>query len=197
MVIPVTVFSDFACPASYVTEAALWQLGDEAVGVTWKAFELYPEGASVGTSRFSAAEWEELQRLADEAGLTMRPQRTLPKTRKAHEAACFARERGREVDLRRAIFAAIWADGRDVGRIDVLVELAGSVGLDGEDLRIALDIDRFEADVEADLDLGRRLRVPGTPIVYIGTGRSARVIAGARDSEEIRSELASLESQRN
>src|SRR5690606_24721073 len=115
-----------------------------------------------------------------------RPRRALPKTRKAHEAALFARERDREVELRQAIFAAIWTEGRDVGRIDVLGELAEDVGLDGEDLRIALDIDRYQADVEADVEFARQLRVPGTPVVFVGTGSSARVIAGARGADDFR-----------
>lgn len=180
-----------------MTEATLWTLSLDAAAVTFRAFELYPDGGSAGTSRFGDAEWNELQRLAVDAGVRIRARRTLPKTRKAHEAARFARERGSEVHLRRAIFAAIWEDGRDVGRIDVLTDLAESVGLDGEDLRIALDIDRYEADVEADQELARRLHVPGTPIVYIGTGPSARVIAGAHAADVLRSEVTSVERKQN
>lgn len=197
MVTAITVFSDFACPASYITETALGELGPEEVVVAYRAFELYPEGDSAGTARFSEAQWNELQRLASQSGLTIRPHQRLPKTRKAHEAALFARERGREVEFRRAIFAAVWTDGRDVGRIDVLSELAETLGLNGEDLRIALDIDRYQGEIESDLDLARRLRVPGTPVVFVGTGRSARVIAGARRPAELRAAIASAESQQH
>ena len=196
MVTPVTVFSDFACPASYVTEAALWELGGE-VAVAYRAFELYPEGGSGGTARFDDAEWNEIQRLAGHAGVTIRPRADLPRTRKAHEAAHFAREKGREIELRRAIFTSIWTGGRDVGRIDVLADLADEVGLDAEDLRIALDIDRYQADVDAELALARRLRVPGTPVVFVGTGSDARIIAGARTGEDFSAELALADSQRN
>lgn len=197
MVVPVTAFSDFACPASYITEAALWDIPPGEAAVVYRAYELYPAGDSLGTARFGEDVWNELQRLGREAGLTIRPHRNLPRTRKAHEAALFAREKGREVELRRVIFAAVWEGGRDVGRIDVLAELAQGVGLDGEDLRIALDIDQYEAGVTADLDLAHRLRVPGTPVVYVGTGRSARVIAGARVAADVRTEIAAAESQQN
>ena len=61
------------------------------------------------------------------------------------------------------IFAAYWTEGRDIGRIDVLSELASSVGLDPEELKIALDIDKFSDEVLRDRELAQKLRVPGTP----------------------------------
>lgn len=47
-----------------------------------------------------------------------------------------------------AIFEALWIEGRDIGDVDVLVDLAGDVGVDGDDIRTAV----------ADEELRSRLR---------------------------------------
>lgn len=185
--LPITLFTDFTCPASYITEAALWRLGDEDIEVRYRAFELFPESAARGTPRFTPEEWGELEELATAAGIEIVPRLELPNTRKAHESSAFARERGSEGALRREIFAGFWGEGRDIGRIDVLAEMIDRVGIEPEDLRIALDIDRFREEVLADEDLAHRLRIPGTPVLFLGEGPEARIVAGARGVEELRS----------
>ena len=83
--------------------------------------------------------------------------------------------------MRDAIFAAYWGEERDIGRVDVLMELIGRLDVDPTDLKIALDIDLHAATVDADEELARRLRVPGVPTLFIGTGPGARVLVGAQD----------------
>ena len=179
----VTVFSDFACPASYLTEAALWSLDDRELEIHFHAFELHPQGGGAGTADFGDQVWTALQRLAAAVKVEIQPRRSTPRTGKAHEAARVARERGLEIELRGEIYAALWASDRDIGRIDVLAGLAEGIGIDAEDMRIALDIGSFEPAIEADNDLGRRLNIPGTPVIFIGTGSTARIVAGAQSRD--------------
>lgn len=178
-----TLFSDFTCPYSYVTESALRRTLAETgeVEVRYRALELYP----ASTHAISPADeegWEAAVRpMADALGLALTVPGFRPRTRKAHEAASFAAERGVGDALRDAIFAAYWAEGRDIGRVDVLTELVDRLGVDPTDLKIALDIDLHAASVAEDEELARRLRVPGTPTIFIGTGPGARVLVGAQD----------------
>lgn len=186
--VPVTVFSDFACPFSYVTEAAL--RGMEAAGeieCTHLAYELYPVPAPLPAD---GGGWmDALRPLAEELGLPIRVPPAPARTAKAHEAAAFARARGVGPAMREAIFAAYFADGRDIARIDVLVELGAALGLDPSELKVVLDVDSLAPRIRAEQDAARGAGVEGTPTVVAGTGDAARWIVGARPYAELRAAI--------
>lgn len=184
--IPVTLFADFTCPYSYVTEGALRLLSEPEIEILPRAFELFPTPGAVDPITIMSDEMERLSPFAEEAGLPLSAPDVRPRTRKAHEAARFARERGMEAEMRRAIYTAYWSEGLDIGRIDVLARMARELGMDDEELRIVLDIDRFEPEILHDEETARRLNVPGTPTMFIGTGRNARVVAGAQRPSDLR-----------
>jgi predicted DsbA family dithiol-disulfide isomerase len=183
--VPVVVFSDFACPFSYVTEAALRRM--QAAGEvepTHLAWELYPAPAPLPATDDGG--WmDALRPLADEAGLALRVPAPA-RTRKAHEAAAFAASRGVGPAMREALFAAHFAEGRDIGRIDVLVEIGAGLGLDASELKVVLDVDAFSARVAAEQDAALRAGVQGVPTIVIGTGDTARWLVGARPFAELR-----------
>lgn len=175
----ITIFTDFASPHSWVTEAALRSVAaDRPVQITYRALELHAAPAPF-PDRAKVAGWiAEAAPDAGAEGLTLRAHRFLPRTRKAHEAARFAAEHGLEAALRDAIYRSYWDGGLDVGRIDVLARLGEEVGLDPGDLKIALDIDRFGESVRRDAGLARQLKVSVVPTVYIGVGPGARILVG-------------------
>ena len=185
-VLRITAFSDFSCPYSYLTESGLRRLSSAEVEIEYRALELFPDPLPLPDPALEPAEWELLQELAAADELELRRVGFRPRTRKAHEAARFAREHGSEPDLRHEIFRAYWADERDIGRIDVLSDLALRVGLEPEEMKIALDIDRYSDEVENDEGLARRLRIPGSPTLFLGTGATARVVAGAQSARQLR-----------
>ncbi len=189
-VLPVTVFSDFTCPYSFVTEAALWSREGDQVALRFRAFELYPDGTDAPAPRGEPGWQEQLRPLAGELRLAITAPDHRPRTAKAHEAAAFARAAGAEIQLRRAIYQAYWSESRDVARIDVLVHLATGVGLDGEALKIALDIDLHREERLRDAALAARLRVPGVPAIFVGEGRDARVLLGAQSASALDEALA-------
>ncbi len=61
-----------------------------------------------------------------------------PRSRKALEAAEFAREKGLYDEMHNALFRAFFEDGRDIGDVEVILDVAAPVGLDLSELRIAL-----------------------------------------------------------
>jgi predicted DsbA family dithiol-disulfide isomerase len=186
--VPVVVFSDFACPFSYVTEAALRRMQAAGeVAVTHLAWELYPAPAPLPPA--DAGGWLDVLRpLADELGL---PLRVPPpaRTRKAHEAAAFAASKSVGPAMREALFAAHFGEGRDVGRIDVLVEIGAGLGLDATELKVVLDVDTFAARVAAEQDAALRAGVQGVPTIVVGTGDEARWLVGARPFAELRAAI--------
>lgn len=188
MAVPVVVFSDFACPFSYVTEAALRRM--EAAGQvepTCLAWELYPAPAPLPPA--DAGEWMDVLRpLADELGISLRVPAPV-RTRKAHEAAAFAQSKGAGAAMRDALFAAHFAEGRDIGRIDVLVEIGDGVGLDRSELKVVLDVDSLAPRIQAEQAAARRAGVEGVPTLVVGTGDEARWIVGARPFAELRAAI--------
>jgi predicted DsbA family dithiol-disulfide isomerase len=163
-----TVFADYVCPFSYLSllmlERASYDLG---ISVDWRAFELRPaplpalEAATEG-------EWTAARKLAEAVGVTLDPPRHQPRTRKAHEATKFAAAAGMAPRLRRAIFDAHFTGNRDIGRIDILVEIAAGIGIDPLALKVALDVDVHTGEVVADGLLAQRLEIEGTPAFVAG-----------------------------
>ena len=185
--LPITIFADFTCAACYVTEAALWQLADtHDVSIRYRAAELDPGTEDHDPER-------DLHAAAAALGLVLRRAELHLRTTKAHEAALLARALGVERAMRAAIYAGYWGEGLDIGRIDVLQQLAPAVGLDPFDLKVALDIDRFRDDVQRDQEVARRLRVRGGPVLYLGTGPKARILIGAQTKDDLEKEILNFE----
>lgn len=175
----ITVFSDFTDPASYVTEAGVRVLAAElGLAVEHHAVEAYPGATPLPSPEAYAERVDAVAGSARAEGLPLRHPDFVPRTRKAHEAAMLAAELGLGEAMRRAIYEAYWAEGRDIGRIDVLVDIGSGLGMDPADIKIALDIDRFDDALARDRDIARRLGIRGVPVVYVGIGRDAQILAG-------------------
>ncbi|HEX8244124.1 MAG TPA: DsbA family protein [Longimicrobium sp.] len=187
--VPVLVFSDFTSPFCHVTEAALRRLEAEGVAAPrYAAFELYPPGTALPAAP-PADEVAAALPLAQELGVDLRAPAVLPRTRKAHEAARLAQAKGVGREMREALFAAYFRDGRDVGRIDVLVELAASLGLDATETKVVLDVDSLSGQVAADQALARRLGIGAVPALVVGAGADAELLVGAQPYAELRARL--------
>lgn len=145
---------DYVDPGSYVASRLLdrWMAEiDKGVAVEWKPLELRPPPAR----RLDAADprWveltDEVRTHALRHGLSLPDIRSIPWTRKAHELAYHAREKGCFQAVHRALFEAHFAGERDIGRVDVLVEIGSEHGLEAAETRAVLGIDRFRAAVQA------------------------------------------------
>lgn len=168
----IIVFSDYVCPFCCLAEATLSRLRrEDRVEVAYRAFELRPAPLPLldpGDEGLRRA-WERVvEPLARELGVVMRLPRVQPRTRKAHEAVAFARDHGRFPAMHEALFRAFFAEGEDIGRIDVLVRLGGSVGLEPTALKVALDIDQYTERVLAEEIEAQERGVAGVPSFLIG-----------------------------
>jgi predicted DsbA family dithiol-disulfide isomerase len=181
--VPVLVFSDFTCPFCYVSETMLRSLaGPEALALSYRAYELHP----LGTELPAPAPWPEaLTAIAEPLALPAGKPGFRTRTRKAHELAYLAEEGGRGEAAREAIFRAYWRDGRDIGRIDVLMEVASEIGLDPGLAKVTLDVDRFAPHVERDREAAARLGVEAVPAAIFGVGESAVLLLGTYPEQEV------------
>jgi predicted DsbA family dithiol-disulfide isomerase len=66
-----------------------------------------------------------------------------------------------------ALFRAFFEEGRDIGDVEVLLDVGGSVGLGREGLRLALDEGRYAEKVVSDGRLATRLGVDSVPTMFV------------------------------
>ncbi len=109
---------------------------------------------------------------AKEFGLEgLNPPERSPNTRKVLAIAERARDRGVLDRFRDVAMNAYWRDGRDLGDLDTLIELAGRVGLTADDVRAAI----VDPELLARLDRARQAAedrgVTGIPTFFIGPYR--------------------------
>src|SRR5690606_22642736 len=84
-----------------------------------------------------------------------------------HQLLHFAKEKGLQAAMKERLMAAHFTDGRHVGHIDDLVDLAVEVGLDASEAREALESGRFAAAVHQDIAQARAYGIQGVPFFVI------------------------------
>ena len=149
---PAILHFDFVDPVSYLLDRELAAAETETgIEVTRAGVEISPPPHPLGTLDDAVwrPRWEEATHVADILGVTLHRPRLVPWSRKAHELMEHAREKHPDVlpELRRAVMEAFFRDGLDIGRVDVLVELATTHGMDRTETKAVLDVDRFGEDV--------------------------------------------------
>ena len=159
--------SDIVCPWCAIglsaLEIALSRLeGEVAVQLHFQPFELHPdmgpEGAEVvpylskkyGMSAEQVAQNQQNIAVRGAAvGFEFRMDRRSRtyNTFDAHRLLHWAELRGRQPALKNALFKAYFTDGEDPSNHELLVRLAGDVGLDLAEARTLLQSDRYATEV--------------------------------------------------
>jgi predicted DsbA family dithiol-disulfide isomerase len=121
--------------------------------------------------------------LAGRLGITMKLPPMQPRSRLAHEAAHWARSRGRFDDYHEAIFRAFFERGENLGEIEVLASLAPALGLEAESLRQALEGREFAKSVLDDEREAEVLGVSGVP-AFIADRKAA--LSGVQPVESLK-----------
>jgi predicted DsbA family dithiol-disulfide isomerase len=200
----VDIWSDIACPFCYVGkrnfESAV-AASDVDVEVTYRSFQLSPDmptdvsgthaemlaakmGVDVDTARGMEARTTGLAR---EVGLDFDYEALHPaNTLLAHRLLHLAKAHGLQGEMKERLLAAYFTQGRHVGRIDELVDLAAEVGLDATEVRAALTGDHYTADVEQDVAQAAAYGIRGVPF-FVLDGRLA--VSGAQPPEVFASAL--------
>jgi predicted DsbA family dithiol-disulfide isomerase len=110
--------------------------------VKWQPFELHPEipkkGIKVNDLLFPKGYLEtvmaNVRRLAEEDGLTFKRSDKLPNSQLALMISEFARNKRKFDEFHRLVFINYWKEGKDIGNIDLLLEIAESIGLDENEI---------------------------------------------------------------
>jgi predicted DsbA family dithiol-disulfide isomerase len=120
-----------------------------------------------------------LERLMDAEGLPHVPRTHTYNSRLAQELGKWADSQPGVESIHDAIFAAYFAEARNIGDIEVLVDVAQSVGLAADTVRNVLEQRSFKKAVDADWEKSRREGVTGVPTFASGQAR----VVGAQPYE--------------
>jgi len=120
---------------------------------------------------------ERLQRAAAEAGLPMGERKMTFNSRLAQELAKWAESSGRGPGFHEAVFRAYYVEGRNIGKVDELAGIAGSLGLSEKDARSVLEEGTYKGAVDADWSRCRTLGITAVPTFMVGARRIVGAVA--------------------
>jgi predicted DsbA family dithiol-disulfide isomerase len=193
----IEIYSDIACPWCYIgkkrLEAALESFeGREQVEIEWKSFELDPQMPSVvplTSTQYLVSKKgipadqvrqmiENCTQVAASAGIKMSfDTLKLFNTRLAHQLLHYAKSLGCQADMKERLFHAAFVDGRELGKIEVLIEIAAEAGFDALATQEALSSNRYLQQVLDDEKKAEAVGVHGVPYVVIN---DSLTISGAQ-----------------
>jgi predicted DsbA family dithiol-disulfide isomerase len=208
--IKVDVWSDIACPWCFIGkrkfEAGAAQFGGE-VEVEYHSFELSPdtpvdfdgsEQQYLVTRGFPADKidgmLERVTGIADSVGLHYdydALQHT--NTVLAHQLIHYAKAQGRQLEMKERLLAAYFEQGRHVGRVDDLADLAAELGFDRDDVVRSLSSNEYLAAVRADQELAIEYGIQGVPFFVID-GKYG--VSGAQDASTFANVLTQVRDEK-
>ncbi len=183
----VEIWSDVVCPWCYVGkrqfEEALTKFDHaDEVSVEWRSFELDPSAPRLddvplkqilqrkyGMSGEQADHAnQQMTDLAASLGLEYHLDRVRRwNTFYAHRLIHLAAEDGRGDAMKERLLAAYFTEGRPIGDLDTLAELAAEVGVDADQVEATLHSDRYAAEVRNDEAVASSLGASGVPFFVI------------------------------
>jgi len=189
----ITIYSDYVCPFCYLGRrslAAYRETRERELDIDWHPYDLRghkrgPDGEiihSIDDGKDEAyfdrvrRNVEKLREEYDaEAMLDLDDLPDPVDSFDAQVASLYVSEErpDRWLDFDEAIFEALWVDGRDVGDVDVLADLAEGVELDGDEIRSAVADEERRDRLRSDFSDARDASVSGVP-TFRYDGRTAR-----------------------
>lgn len=203
--IRVDVWSDIACPWCYIGKRR-FEAGAAGfeVEVVYHSFELAPdtpvdfEGGELeflagykGIPEEHARQMiDRVVGIADAVGLVYdydALQHT--NTILAHQLAHYAKAHGRQLEMLERLFAAYFVEGRHVGHVADLADLAAEIGLDRDDVVRSLSAGEHLPDVHADQRQAREYGIGGVPF-FVFDGKYG--VSGAQEAATFASVLSQV-----
>ncbi len=201
--------SDVVCPWCIIgykrLQQAINELGVEnQIDIAWQPFELNPEmpaegenlpehisrkyGSSVEDAKRNA---EQITELGSELGFEfdffegMR----IVNTRDAHILLDYAKDHGKQTELKMRLFDAYFNERKDISDREILTQVIQSLGLDTNEALARLNDAAVRNQVEDEEELWRNRGVTGVPTVVFG---SLGALVGAQPVDVYKQALTGL-----
>ena len=196
--IKLDIISDPICPWCYIGKAnldrALEAHGDHPFEIEWHPFQLNPGMPAGGMDRRAYLEkkfggqkgaivvYSRIDAAARVAGLDMNWEgitRT-PNTLDAHRLIHWAGIEGQQTPIVAALFRSYFKEGRDIGDVEVLCDVAAQCGMDAAMTRQLLSGNGDMQDIRARDSHSREMGVTGVPTFIV---ENHAVVSGAQPPE--------------
>ena len=196
--IKLDIISDVTCPWCYVGKAyldrALEARPDHPFEIEWHPYQLNPEIPPEGldrqaymTAKFGSREnilrvHEPLLAHAEKAGIRfdLAAIKRSPNSLNAHRLIHWAGLEGRQTPMKAALLRAYWRDGRDIGDIEILADIAAEVGLDRAMMLRLLQSDADRDEIVARINHSRIRGVNSVPTFILA---HQHALQGAQPTE--------------
>ena len=187
----VIVYSDYICPFCYIGKNRMDRLQRELdVDVEWRGLEIHPETPPEGQTleemginpHYIDMVRENVNRMAEELDLLIKPPPKVSNSKMALLLCEYVREKDKFTEYHTEIFKAYWQDGKDIGSLDVLLDIIEKLGLDPENARGFLENEDASEKMAEFLLEARAFGIDGVPTFIIGS----IVIEGAQPYEVIK-----------
>ncbi|ART55988.1 disulfide bond formation protein DsbA [Acidovorax carolinensis] len=204
--------SDVSCPWCIIGLKALEQAADRlkgevALDLHFQPFELNPQmgpaGQDIGehlhekygaSPEQSQKNREAIAARGAELGFTFRMDKRsrIYNTFDAHRLLHWAEEKGLQPSLKKALFKAYFTDGQSPGDHEVLVRVAGEVGLDANEARELLASDRYASAVREREQFYQQQGIHSVPAIIIN---DRHLISGGQPVEVFEQALRQIAAQ--
>ncbi len=194
----IEIWSDIMCPFCYIGkrhfEVAKAQMSfRDEIEVVWKSFQLDPTLPTEGSTetvmdyltKRKGMSAEQSQQMLDQitergkaVGITFNQEKSIPvNTMMAHRMIHFAQNRGLGSQMEEALFKAYFTDNKNIGDLEVLADLADSLGLDKQEAIQYFASDQGRDAVQSDIAEAQKLGVKGVPFFFVN---NTYAISGAQ-----------------
>jgi len=140
----------------------------------WLSFEIHPETPPEGvllTEHLPHIDWDEmytgLRKSGEEYNISFGDVTILSNSRKAFAASEFAREHGQYRAFHEGLFYAYFTEVRNIGDVNVILDVATKTGLDTARLKRDLDREKYLPVLEKVNRQARQLGFSGVPAFVI------------------------------
>lgn len=177
------VFTDYVCPWCYLGDNRVKKLKQNYdIIVRLVHFPLHPDTPAEGRARedFKARNTR-MEGLMEAEGLPYGARSHTYNSRLAQEIGTWAETQSGGGSIHDKFFAAYFVDCRNIGDVEVIIDVVKSAGLDQRQARAVLAERRFKDAVDADWEKSRSYGITGVP-TFVCNGQG---LVGAQPYEAL------------
>lgn len=171
------------------------------IGTRWTAFPLHPDTPKEGKTLeelFKGRDFKidqmmaHLKQVAIGLGLPFGDRKMTYNSRLAQEVGKWAESRDKGHDFHNSIFRAYFVDGKNIGKENVLVEVAESINLSGKEALKVIQDRTYRDAVDLDWKRSYQLRITAVPSFLFNN----QLLVGAQKYEVLEKLLLSINVKR-
>ncbi|WP_032120882.1 DsbA family oxidoreductase [Clostridium amazonitimonense] len=201
MSVKMQIFSDYVCPFCYIGSGIIRQLKEDGIEIEieWLPFELHPETPLSGAklnSRFPQTQIDMMFKMLKERGkefnIRFSEVDILPNSYRALEGGQYAKLKGKYDEYSRAMFKAYFENNENIGKKEIINEIASNIGLNINEMNKEIDSGKFKDAIDKTKSLANKYAINSVPTFIIN---DTYKIVGAKDYEYIKEFLLNIKKE--